>query len=41
MVAAHCVKIGRRALTRKDARDTAERSAWRQPAAASNGEVVK
>lgn len=41
MVAAHCVKIGGRALTRKDARDTRERSAWRDPVEASNSEVVK
>jgi Glycosyl transferase family 2 len=39
MVAAHCVKIGGRALTRKDARDTAERSAWRHPAEASSSEL--
>jgi Glycosyl transferase family 2 len=41
MVAAHCVRIGGRLLTRKDARDTKERSAWRHPVAASNNEVLK
>ena len=41
MVGVHCVKIAGRALTRKDARDTKERSAWRHPAEASNSEVVK
>lgn len=41
MVAAHCVKIGMRALARKDAREAKERSAWRQPAEVSTSEVRK
>jgi hypothetical protein len=41
MVAAHCVKIAGRALSRKDARDAKERSAWRHPAEASDSEVVR
>lgn len=39
MVGAHCVKIGAQALAGKDARGTAEASAWRFEAEAPGGEI--
>ena len=41
MVAAHCVRIGAQALTRKEARNAAQRSAWRLRVEVSNSEVLK